>query len=350
MTTHVPHNLQQIHAQVDDFFGQIITPHTPGAAVMVINNGTVLYQAAYGLADLNAQIPLTVDHGFHIASMSKQMTAIVIMMLAEQGKLAYDDRLNTYIPELNGIAGTCTIRQMLQHTAGLPDYADGITKALLARSDAPTNADVVAVMRRKRTLRTPPGAAYYYSNVGYELLAVVVERITGQSFPDVLQTRIFDVLGMTHTFSMPNSQRRTNDLLALSYTGNPQTPTLYASDPLDDIYGSGSVYTTLGDMALYDTALYGNTLVSQQTYRVASEPAILNDGSHANYGFGLELGQWRGESYVAHSGSWLGFESDYVRFAQRRCSAIVLLNRNYDYPNDPRIALQVAALYLAKLG
>jgi CubicO group peptidase (beta-lactamase class C family) len=339
-----------VHTQVDEFFGQFITPHTPGAAVMLLDNGTVLYQAAYGLADLDAQTPLTIDHGFHIASMSKQMTAIIIMMLAEHGQLAYDDPLNTYIPELNGIAGRCTIRQMLHHTAGLPDYADGITTALLARSDAPTNADIVAVMRRKRTLRTPPGTAYYYSNVGYELLAVVVERITGQAFPDVLQTRIFDVLGMTRTFSMPNPQRRTTDRLARSYTGSHKKPTLYDSDPLDAIYGSGSVYTTLGDLAMYDAALYSNTLVSQQTYQVASAPAVLNDGSHVDYGFGLELGQWHGESYVAHTGSWLGFNCDYVRFAQRRCSAIVLLNRDYEYPNNPRIALQIAALYLATLG
>jgi CubicO group peptidase (beta-lactamase class C family) len=350
MTPPTTPHLQQVHAQVDEFFGQFITPHTPGAAVMLLDNGTVLYQAAYGLADLDAQTPLTVDHGFHIASMSKQMTAIIIMMLAEQGMLAYDAPLNTYIPELNDIAGRCTIRQMLHHTAGLPDYADGITTALLARSDAPTNADIVAVMRRKRTLHTPPGTAYYYSNVGYELLAVVVERITGQAFPDVLQTRIFDVLGMTRTFSMPNPQRRTTDRLALSYTGSHKKPTLYDSDPLDAIYGSGSVYTTLGDLAMYDAALYGNTLVSQQTYQVASAPAVLNDGSHVDYGFGLELGQWHGESYVAHSGSWLGFNSDYVRFAKRRCSAIVLLNRDYEYPNNPRIALQIAALYLATLG
>lgn len=350
MTPPTTPNRQQVHTQVDEFFGQFITPHTPGAAVMIIHNGTIMYQAAYGLADLDAQTPLTVDHGFHIASMSKQMTAIIIMMLAEHGQLAYDDPLNTYIPELNGIAGTCTIRQMLHHTAGLPDYADGITKALLARSDAPTNADIVAVMRRKRTLRTPPGTAYYYSNVGYELLAVVVERITGQAFPDVLQTRIFDVLGMTRTFSMPNPQRRTTDRLARSYTGSHKKPTLYDSDPLDAIYGSGSVYTTLGDLAIYDAALYGNTLVSQQTYQVASAPAVLNNGSHVDYGFGLQLGQWHGESYVAHTGSWLGFNCDYVRFAQRRCSAIVLLNRDYEYPNNPRIALQIAALYLATLG
>lgn len=335
-----------INARIDAFFAQFITPKTPGAAVMVIHDGQIIHQAAYGLADLDAQIPLTTDHGFHIASMSKQMTALAIMMLAEQGALAYAAHINTYIPELTNIAGTCTVRQLLHHTSGLPDYENGITDALLAESGTPSNADMVTVVHRKHTLLAEPGAVYSYCNVGYDLLAVVVERVSGQAFPDFLQTRIFDVLGMTRTFSLPNAHRRAHDLLALSYTGSHQHPELYASDPLDTIYGSGSVYTTLEDLARYDAALYTDTLVSHHTYQEALQPAVLNDDSVVPYGFGLELGHWRGEAYVAHTGSWLGFNSDYVRFAQHRLSAFVLLNRDYDYPNDPRIALHVAQFVL----
>ena len=335
-----------INARIDAFFAQFITATTPGGAVIVIHDGQIIHQAAYGLADIKHKTPLSVDHAFHLASISKQMTALAIMMLAEQGTLAYDAPINTYIPELTNIAGTCTIRQLLHHTSGLPDYENGITDALLAESDTPSNADMVTVVRRKRTLLAEPGAVYSYCNVGYDLLAVVVERVSGQAFPDFLQTRIFDVLGMTRTFSLPNAHRRAHDLLALSYTGTSKKPELYASDDLDGIYGSGSVYATLGDMARYDAALSTNTLVSQHTYQEALQPAVLNDGSVVPYGFGLELGHWRGEAYVAHTGSWLGFNGDYVRFAQRRLSAIVLLNRDYDYPDDPRIALHVAQLVL----
>ena len=340
-------NLVASNARVDACFGDFITETTPGGVVLVIANGQIVHQAAYGLADIKHKTPLSVDHAFHLASIGKQLTALSIMMLAEQGLLDYDAPLRTYIPEFTNIAGTCTIRHMLQHTSGLPDYENGITDALLAESDTPSNADMVTVVRRKRTLLADPGAVYSYCNVGYDLLAVVVERISGQAFPQFLHTRIFNVLGMTRTFSLPNAHRRAHDLLALSYTGTSKKPELYASDDLDGIYGSGSVYATIGDMAKYDAALAMNTLVSQRTYQAALEPAVLNDGSVAPYGFGLELGHWHSEAYLAHSGSWLGFRGDYVRFPQRRLSTLVLLNRDYDYPDEPRIALQVAKLYLA---
>ena len=331
---------------VDAFFGTFITPKTPGGVVIVLKDGQIIHQAAYGMANLKKKTPLTVEHQFHLASIGKQMTAMCIMMLAEQGKLDYDDPLSTYIPEITKLSDSMTIRQVLNHTSGLPDYSDGITDALLARTDAPTNADMVAVVSRKRKLLAPPGAAFYYSNVGYDLLAVVIERVSEETYPDFLQTHIFDKLGMTHTFSLPNDKRRKDPLIAISYTGSSQKPEAYPSDSLDGIYGSGSIYSTVGDMALYDEALYGDTLVSQKTYKEALKPAVLNDGSKEAYGFGLEFAKWNNTAYVAHSGAWLGFHNDYVRFTKQHFSVIVLLNRDYDYPDEPRLALQVAEFYL----
>ncbi|MFN5341181.1 MAG: serine hydrolase domain-containing protein [Roseiflexaceae bacterium] len=337
-----------VNDNVDAFFSEFISSTTPGGVVIVLKDGQIIHQAAYGMANLKQKIPLTVEHQFHLASIGKQMTALGIMMLAEQGKLQYDDRLSTYIPELTRYSGSMTLRQVLNHTAGLPDYDDGVTESLLARSDAPTNDDLITVMSRKRKLMAPPGDGFYYSNVGYDLLAVVIERVSGETYPDFVQTHIFDTLGMTHTFSLPNAKRRKDPLIAISYTGSSQQPEAYPSDNLDGIYGSGSLYSTLGDMALYDAALYGDALVTQKTYKEALKPAQLNDGSREPYGFGLEFAKWHNESYVAHSGAWLGFNNDYVRFAKKHFSVIVLLNRDYDIPDDPRIALQVAQFYLEK--
>jgi CubicO group peptidase (beta-lactamase class C family) len=192
-----------------------------------------------------------------------------------------------------------------------------------------------------------PGTEFLYSNPGYDLLAVVIERVSGMTYPEFMQSRIFDKLGMTHTFSLPNPQRRNGPMVAISYTLENEAPVAYPFDSLDNLVGSGSIYTTAGDMALYDEALYGDKLVSQPTLQDAFQPAQLKNGNSEPYGFGWELEEWNGESYSAHSGAWLGFQSDYVRFPERHFSVIVMLNRDYGIPDDEeRIALQVAEFYL----
>ncbi|MCX6014900.1 MAG: serine hydrolase [Chloroflexales bacterium] len=341
-----PDDYRAINKNVDAFFGTFINAKTPGGVVIVLKDGQIIHQAAYGLANLKTKTPLTVDHIFHLASMGKPMTALCIMRLAEQGKLSYDDPISKYIPEISQFGDTFTIRQVLHHTSGLPDYGDGITDALLARSANPTNVDMIAVLHKKRKLLSAPGDAFYYSNAGYDMLAVLIERVSGELFPDFVQKHIFDPLHMKNTFSLPDKKRRSNAMVTMSYTGSRKKPEAYPIDPLDNIYGSGSVYATIGDMALYDEALYGNTLVSQKTFQEALNPATLNDGSVEQYGFGLEFEKWQKETFVAHSGAWLGFNNDYVRFPQRHFSVIVLLNRDYEYPDNPRIALKVAEFYL----
>jgi len=332
--------------QVDDFFAGFTGADTPGGAVIVLQDGAILYQSAYGVANLEDGTPLTTDHIFHIASVGKQMTALGIMILADEGKLNYDDPAGNYVPEVKHFGNDFTIRRLLTHTSGLPDYDGDIMDALYARSDTPTNEDLAAALSEMEELPTAPGEAFEYSNPGYDLLAVVIERTSGQDFPQFMQTHIFDPLRMQHTFSLPNASRRANPMVAISYTGENGAPEAYPYDDLDNLYGSGSIYTTVGDMALYDEALYTNQLVSQTTLKNAFQAVELNDGSSEPYGFGWELEEWNSETYVAHSGAWLGFNSDYVRFPERHFSVIVLLNRDYEYPDDPRIALQIAEFYV----
>ena len=335
-----------INTQVDAFFGTFITPQTPGGVVIVLKDGQIVHQAAYGMANLKKKTPNTVDTAFHIGSIFKQMTAMCIMMLAEQGKLDYDDPVSTYIPELTKLDNTMTIRQLLQHTSGLPNWDDGITDALFAKSAQPTNADMVALLSRKRKLHSAPGSEFYYSNTGYDMLAVVVERISGETFPQFVQTHILDTLGMTHTLLVADTPPRKRTTVAVSYTGSTDQPEPNDDDSFNQLYGASGIYTTVGDMALYDEALYGDTLVTQKTYKEALKQTVLNDGSREPYGFGLELLRWHKESYVAHSGIFLAYHSSYVRFPKQHFSVIVLLNRDYDYPDDPRIALKVAEFYL----
>jgi len=336
----------QANQQVDDFFAGFTDANTPGGAVIILQDGETIYQSAYGVANLEDGALLTTDHIFHIASVGKQMTALGIMILEQEGKLKYDDPAGNYVPEVKHFGDEFTIRRLLTHTSGLPDYDDAMQEALYTRANEPTNEDLIAVLSEMDSLPSPSGDAFEYSNPGYDLLAVVIERVSGQTFPNFMQARIFDPLGMTHTFSLPNAERRADPMVAISYTGESGKPEAYPSDALDNLYGSGSIYTTIGDMALYDEALYTNQFVPRPALEEAFQPVELNDGNTEPYGFGWELEKWNGEDYVAHSGAWLGFNSDYVRFLKRHFSVIVLLNRDYDYPDDPRIALKIAEFYL----
>lgn len=330
----------------DEFLHSFIGEGEPGAIVVVVKDGEIQDRAAYGLANLKENQPLTMEHMMHLASVGKQMTALGIMLLAKDGLLDYDDPVGKHIPELAHFGNEFTIRHLLTHTSGLPDYEDDLLDALFARSQEPDNEDLIAVLSDWEGPQESPGEVFEYSNPGYELLGAIAARVSGMSFPDFMEKRIFDPLGMKQTFSLPNKSRRADPLVAMSYTDEDGSIEPYPSDPLDNLLGSGSIYTTAGDMALYDEALYRGTLISTSALEEAFQPVKLNDGSVEPYGFGWELESWNGKPYVAHSGAWLGFESDYVRFLERHFSVLVMLNRNYNIPDEPRIALQVAEFYL----
>lgn len=331
-------------AAVDAFFGTFITADTPGAIVLVQRDGTIVYQAAYGVASLETKQPLTTEHIMHIASVGKQMTALAIMLLAQDGELAYDDPVGMYLPELAHFGEAFTIRSLLTHTSGLPDYDDELGDVILARADEPTNADLLEILSAWDELPIAPGEQFEYSNPGYDLLGSVIEAVSGMPFPEFMQQRIFEPLAMDNTFSMPDAARRANPLVAMSYVEENGEIEAYPSDELDNLVGSGSIYTTAGDMARYDAALTNGSLLAPNMLAEAFTPVTLNDGSSEPYGFGWELEEWNGDSYVAHSGGWLGFESDYVRLPG--LSVLVMLNRDYDNPDDEmRIGLQVASFF-----
>lgn len=311
---------------------------TPGAAVMVIHDGHIVHAAGYGLADLEHQVPITPHTVFKLASVTKDFTAMAIMMLAEQGKLAYDDPIGRYVTELARFGDEVTIRRVLHHTSGFEDYSnDPIGLLLLQMNPMPLDADVLALLSDSGHLLFRPGERFRYSNTGYEMLAVAIERITGEPYVDYLQAHIFAPLGMTASFSRPNPERLSDPNRAFGYDDDFGPWQLHDSNPFDDLAGASSVYATAGDLLLYDQAQYTERLVQQQTLAEAFTPGLLNDGSEVrfdlspdpddSYGFGRILGTYHGASYVESSGDWPGFRAYVGRFVERRLTVIVLLNR-----------------------
>lgn len=330
--------------QVDAYLGSFIQPGSPGAAVIVVQSGQAVYQAGYGLANVENKIPVTLQTIFHLGSVGKQFTGLAIMLLAAEGRLNYDDPVGQHLPQLARFGDQVTLRKMLHHTSGFPDYYEGaLNDQLLALAERPTNEDALTVLFKSGELQFTPGERFEYSNSAYDMLGSVVEHISGQPLADFLQQRVFGPLNMTSTFSQPNPKRLSDPNLAHSYIQEAGQLQRYDSDPLDYLVGSGSVYSTVEDLALYDQALYTEKIIKQSTLAEAFQPATLNDGTLSNYGFGWDIGA----DYVGHSGAWLGFISYYVRFPEQQLGVIVLINRDYDLPDDD-LALRIAELYLRR--
>lgn len=320
----------------------------PGGAVMVIQNGEIVFQNGYGLADVENGLPITTDSIFHLGSVGKQFTALGVMMLAEQGLVNYDDPIGKYIPELAWMDDGVTIRRLLYHTSGIMGYddSDAIYDALVASSDAPTNEDLLAVLAAQGDMLTDPGEVYSYSNTGYEILGSLIERVSGEKYAVFMEKNIFAPLGMTHTFSLPNPERLQDKNVTQSYYLDGGQPWAYEPDILDGLTGSGSIYTTLGDMYLYDQALRNNELVSAETLDEAFTSGTLNNGESIEYGFGVDVSEYSGYEYIGHSGAWLGFESYYLYIPEKNLSVVVLLNFDYSEEGAEGISFSVADLYL----
>jgi len=205
--------------RVQEIFNGFIHPDTPGATVIVTRQGRTLLTAAYGLADLEHGTPLTPHSIFHIASVGKSFTALSVLVLLDENKLCLDDPIGSYLPELRRFGQGVTVRRLLQHTSGIPDYYDDedLGERLKKRSSQPRNTDTLALLAEEGEIQFTPGERFSYSNTGYEVLGVLIERLSGQPYPLFTQERIFNPLGMTSTFSLPDPVRRADPRIVHSY-------------------------------------------------------------------------------------------------------------------------------------
>jgi CubicO group peptidase (beta-lactamase class C family) len=312
-------------ARLDELLRQMIAATDPGAAVMVIKNGNVEYRAARGMADLDRHIALTPETPFYIASLGKQFTAVAIMKLAERGRLGYDDLLTKYFPQFEPFAPGITIRQVLTHTSGLPDHLE-IMKDQVAGW---TNDDVVKLAMREQRVLFAPGEKWSYSNTGYVLLAMIVEKVSGMPFARFAQDEMFRPLGMERTVivdraaALPGGRAR-------GYRKNAAGQ----FEPADyDAFttGAGGAYSTLDDLAKWDRAFSSDALIAPATLKLASTPAVLSSGRPTPYGFGWlaefdAKGSLADVWYVASTGDFKGFKGLFKRIPERRFTVIVLAN------------------------
>jgi CubicO group peptidase (beta-lactamase class C family) len=338
-----------VHELLEEF------QEAPGVAVAVVGDGEVLLTRTAGLADVAERLPLTNSSAFDLASCSKQFVATAIMQLAERGQLAYDDPIDTYLGELPAAAHAVSIRHLLNHTSGVPDYMElfveeGKIRNIEARSGAtapdsyePTAADVVALIARHFTLRFTPGSRFEYSNTGYVLLGQIVERVTQMRLAEYLESHVFGPAGMTRTVLRDERMQPVLDR-ALSYRDKgARTDIDYT--PLNFVYGDGNVNTDVDDMGRYAIALQEGRLLEPESIELAWSAPTLARGE-SNYGFGWSLGEIEGERLVSHGGSWVGFRSAIVHMPERQLTVVVMSNAASTDAGD--LAEEILRAYLER--
>jgi N-acyl-D-aspartate/D-glutamate deacylase len=310
--------------QIDALLDGLIAEGSPGAAVMVIREGEILHKAGYGLADIEHQRPITPRTSFRLASVSKQFASMAIMILAERGDLDYEDPVVRYLPELERFGDRLTLRHLMTHSGGLPDYYE----ALEAETEGPrpTTRDALDFLSEWGEAVFNPGERYEYSNPGYEMLAMVVERVSDRPFGRFVEEEIFSPLGMNDSVVFDESEPQLADR-AYGYSRQGEGFALDDHHRLNHIIGSGGVYSSVEDLYLWDQALYTERLVRRSTLEEAFTPARQNGGDSYPYGFGWRLGSYGALGRrIAHAGGWVGFSTFIVRYPERELTVIVLSN------------------------
>ncbi len=313
---------------VDSLFAAYTGSDVPGASVVVIRDGKVIVRRAYGMADLERRVSAVPETDYRLASVSKQFTAMAVMLLAKDGKLRYDQPVRDFLPGLPAATRAVTVRHVLNHTSGLWDYEDLVPESRTTQLD---DRDVLSLLGSKDSLYFSAGSEYRYSNSGYVLLGMIVSRVSGMTLPQFLRARIFEPLGMqasvAHVEGSDTVARR-----AFGYSPSGGTFVQTDQSVTSATLGDGGIYTNMDDMTRWDQALERNTLVDSATMRLATTPPQLPAGAATEYGFGWFIDRYRGERRWRHTGETSGFRNAILRFPERRLTIVILTNRSSGEP------------------
>jgi CubicO group peptidase (beta-lactamase class C family) len=329
-----------VDTKVDAVFAKY-SASTPGCAVGVATGGAPVLARGFGMADLEHGVAIGPETIFEAGSVSKQFTAAAVMLLARDGKLSLDDQVRTYVPELPDYGSPLTIRHMLNHTSGLRDWGSVAAIGGSPRgSHAYTHAHVLEIVSRQKALNFAPGTRWSYSNTGFNLAAIIVERVSGLSFQEFTRTRLFQPVGMIHT-SWRDDYTRIVKGRAQAY--EERDGAYHIDMPFENVYGNGGLLTTVGDLLKwnqhYDAPAGDSAMTAEQ-----QTPGRFNDGRPHGYGLGLFIGTYKGLHEVSHSGSTGGYSAFLTRFPEQRVSVAVLCNASGAPATE--YAHQVAELYL----
>ncbi|MEM1338196.1 MAG: serine hydrolase [Bacteroidota bacterium] len=329
------------YQEIDSLFLEWARPNQPGGVVAIMKGEDLVFSKAYGLASLEYNVPNTTETIFNLASVSKQFTAMGIVVLEQEGKLSFDDDIRKFIPELPNFGHTITIRNMLQNTSGLRSFHDLLALAGWRSGERRNNTDLYRLMLKQRDLNFRPGQEYSYSNTNYMLMVNVIEKITGEKFADWMKKSVFRPLGMTNTYVEDDYRRvvpnRATSYFAYSDGVFRRVPEYWG------YYGSANVHSTTKDLLKWLSNFYR----PQSGWKTAFQKLLtrdrLNDGRENKYAFGVMVEDINGFTRIAHDGSTGGFKTFIGVYPEEELNIVILANRS-SRPWDT--ALEIADIVL----
>lgn len=332
-------------SQVDSVFERWNNFTSPGCAVGIMKDGHVVLEKAYGMADLQHEIPNTIETVFENGSVSKQFTAAAIVLLALEGKITLDDDVRYYIPEVPDYGTTITLRHLMTHTSGLRDWGSVAAISGWPRHERSHNhSDVLNIISRQTALNFHPGTEYSYSNTGYNLLAMVVTRVSGIPFAEFSMENIFEPLGLANTQWRDNPRRivkgRSTAYRAL------ENGTFEILQPIEHVHGNGGLLTTIGDLLTWNQALEDGTIGGQRFIEMMHEQGRLTDGSEITYAGGLQIDSFKGVKRISHTGATAGYRAFVSRYPEHHLSLASLCNSSD--ANTGLIRDQLAEIFIGE--
>jgi CubicO group peptidase (beta-lactamase class C family) len=332
--------------------------HIPGASIAVVRAGAVVHARSFGQANLELSAPVTADSVFKLASLTKPFTAIAILMLVRDGSIALDQRLAEYLPNLPAQWAGVTVRQLLSHTSGVTDYLRAPRWSWQTSWRQEFTLDEFVRFAAEAPPAFPPGEGIAYSNTGFYLLGMLIEKVTGRPYGEAMAERIFRPLQMTATRRDTPSTVVPNRASGYLFTGHPFQNAEYTSATW--AYAEGGLLSTAADLAKWDIALSAGALLDRPTLDLMWTPTTLRNGEKAvigdngagkpnYYGLGWYISEHRGHRIVLHPGTKPGFSSALTRFLDEPLTVIVLCNTSSGSPAFP-LSLGIADVYLAAAG
>jgi len=327
---------------IDNLVQETYKPTEPGAAIIVVRDGKVIFRKGQGMANLELGVPIEPDMVFRLGSITKQFTAVAILMLAEQGKLALDDSISRFLPDYPTHDHLITVEHLLTHTSGIKSYTAMPEWPPLWRKDF-TVQELIDFFKYQ-PMGSAPGKRWAYNNSGYILLGAIIEKVSGQSYEQFIQQSIFEPLGMKQSYY--DSPSRVIPRRVSGYDRSSEIYTNAAYLSMTQPYAAGALASTVDDLVLWDSALYTEQLLKHETLQRAHISHQLTDGSSTEYGYGWGISEYAEHRLIEHGGGIHGFRTYVIRMPDDHIFVAVLSNNGGLGPE--LLAFRIAALAIGQ--